>query len=174
MSSHDEYITPFGSVPVNDKARNELCDEEDDFFVDNTGFNSEMSLFHQLMMLQCALDSFKVVSVQISKDERPAILRELASVVGELHDLRNTLIVFCCELEATQLDEFNRFEDAIIKLDRSALLNTAFSEESTLSGRAAFIAGVLVAHKWELDIEFIRTGSEHDSLLAAVAYKKSN
>ena len=98
MSSHDAYETPFGLVPVNDKARNELCDEEDDFFVDDEGFNSEMSLFHQLMMLQCSLKEFKVVSVQISKDERPAILRELAIVVSELHDLRNTLIVFCCDL----------------------------------------------------------------------------
>jgi AmmeMemoRadiSam system protein B len=171
MSSHDYYETPFGTVQVNDKARNELCDEEDDFFVDDVGFHSEMSLFHQLMMLQCALGDFKVVSVQISKDERPAILRELAAVVSELHDLRNTLIVFCCDLESNQIEEFKRLQEAIETADRSNLLNAAFSEEATITGRAAFIAGVLVAHKWDLGIEFIRTGSESDSLLAGIAFK---
>ena len=171
MSSHDAYETPFGLVPVNDKARNELCDEEDDFFVDDEGFNSEMSLFHQLMMLQCSLNEFKVVSVQISKDERPAILRELAIVVSELHDLRNTLIVFCCDLESNKIEEFTRLQETIINSDRSNLFNAAFSEDATIEGRAAFVAGVLVATNWELGIEFIRSGSESDSLLAGIAFK---
>lgn len=174
MSSHDEYVTPFGAVSVNDKARNELCDEEDDFFVDDAGFNSEMSLFHQLMMLQCTLDDFKVVSVQISKDERPAILRELSSVIAELHDLRSTLIVFCCDMEFNQTDEFHKLEQAVLQTEKSKLFNTAFSDDSTMTGRAAFVAGVLVSYLWNLDIEFIRTGSNQDSLLGAISHKIMN
>src|SRR5690606_37435929 len=33
----DRYRTPLGEVPVNDTFRNELCDEDDDIFLDDRG-----------------------------------------------------------------------------------------------------------------------------------------
>lgn len=176
MSAHDSYETPFGVVQVNDKYRNELCDEEDDLFINNEGFHNEMSLFHQLMMLQTALNEFSVVSIQISKDERLTIVRELAHTLADLHELRNTLLIFCCDLSVDKVDEFNRLKTHIKNKDTSNMLNTAFSEESSLTGTGSFVAGVLTTSLLGIDVEFIPTRAipnPEESLIAAIAYRKS-
>lgn len=176
MSSHEFYETPFGEVAVSDKYRNELCDEEDDLFIDDTGFHKEMSLFHQLMMLQCSIHDFSVVSIQISRDERPAIVKELAYVISELHELRNTLVIFCCDLVSHEIDQFNRLQTNISNNDQSNLLNAVFSDESNLNGRGSFTCGIMVAQNWGLEVEFIRgdEASTGESLVAGIAYKKKN
>lgn len=176
MSAHDSYETPFGIVPVNDKYRNELCDEEDDLFINNEGFHNEMSLFHQLMMLQTALEEFSVVSIQISKDERQTIVRELAHTLADVHELRNTLLIFCCDLSVDKTEEFERLKNNINQKDKSNLLNAVFSEESTINGRGSFVAGILITHLLGIDVEFIPTRTipnSEESLIAAIAYKKS-
>ena len=176
MSSHESYETPFGLVQVHDKNRNELCDEEDDLYVDDSGYNLNMSLFQQLMMLQTTLTDFSVVSIQISKDERPAIVRELSYVLSELHELRNTLLIFCCKLDVNHKEEYDRIKTAISSKDRSTLLNTAFSEDSNIAGRGSFVTGVMVSENWGIEIEFLPTRTipnEDESLLAGIAYKKA-
>ncbi|TNE69903.1 AmmeMemoRadiSam system protein B [bacterium] len=174
MASNEYFTTPFGDVQVSDKYRNEFCDEEDDLYIDDAGFNQDMSLFHQLMMLQSTIENFDVVSIQISKDERPAIVRELAYVISELHDLRNTLFVFCCDLSPSDIEQFNRIQSYINENDKSNLLNSVFSDESAINGRGSFTCGIFVTLSWGLELEFIRCNrdSKEESLLAGIAYNK--
>lgn len=159
MPSNKYFETPLGTVPVNDYMRNEFCDEDDDFYIHDEGFSREMSLFHQLMMLQCTFNEFSVVSIQIA-DQGPAIVKELAFVLEEVLASRDALVVFCCELEQTRKVEFAHIRDMITKDNRSGLLNYLNSGDSHMQGASTFIAGILVSHAWNLDLYFLNGKQE--------------
>ncbi|NGP76746.1 AmmeMemoRadiSam system protein B [Balneolaceae bacterium YR4-1] len=154
MPSNKYFETPLGRVEVNDYMRNEFCDEDDDFFIHDEGFNKDMSLFSQLMMLQCIFDDFSVVSVQIA-DMAQAIVKELAHVMQEVLAPRRALIIFCCRLDNRYKEEFEKINKLLEDENESGLLNYLNSGESNMEGVATFIAGVLVAKAWELDIRFL-------------------
>lgn len=170
MPSNKFFRTPLGDVPVNDFLRNELCDEDDDFFIHDEGFSKDMGLFQQLMMLQCMFEKFNTVSIQIA-DRGPAIVKELAFVLEEVLASRNALLVFCCELDNERKKEFGKVKSIILENNQSALLNYLNSGESRIEGTPSFIAGILVADAWELKLNFLNR--EYDdykgSLLTAYA-----
>ncbi len=153
MASIREYETPFGVVPVNDYLRNELCDEDDDFFIEDGPFNQDMSLFHQLSMLQGSWENFTALGIQIA-DENHFIVKELAYVLEEVLASRNALIIFCCDLDGNRRKEFKRVKQMIEDKSHSNLLNYLNSGESHIRGTAAFIAGCMVAHRWGNAHEF--------------------
>lgn len=154
MASNKSYDTPLGKVPVNDFLRNELCDEDDDFFIHDEGFSRDMSLFQQLMMIQCAFGDVETLSVQIA-DTGPAIVKELAHNLEMVLATRNTLLVFCCELDNTRTREFEKVKRMVETENNSGLLNYLNSGESKIEGATSFIAGVLIAHAWELNLNFL-------------------
>jgi len=170
MCSNSYFETPLGKVPVNDYMRNEFCDEDDDFFIYDAAFDKDVSLFQQLMFLQTLSDDFSALSVQIA-DEDPAIVKELAYVLEEVLAPRNALLVFCCELANERKKEFERICKLIEKNNISGLMNYLNSGESHIQGKTAFIAGVIVAQKWGLKLNFLRGEYEHysGSLLTAYA-----
>lgn len=154
MPSNKIFETRFGEVEVNDFLRNEFCDEEDDFFITDEGFNKEMSLFTQLPILQACLDDFDVVSLQIG-DYDPAIFRELAHALDELLFNRNVLIVFCCDVPASNPAELDKIRTMVVENRESELQNYLNSSDKQVKGARAFMTGVLVAKAWELEIEFL-------------------
>lgn len=160
MASNKYFETPLGKVPVNDYMRNEFCDEDDDFFIHDEGFSKDMSLFHQLMMLQCLDHEFSAVSVQIA-DTRPEIVKELAYVLQEVLAPRRALLVFCCDLDNEYKEEFQRMKTLIQNDNRSGLLNYLNSRESHIKGTTTFISGLLVAHSWGLNLNFLN--GEYDT-----------
>lgn len=170
MSSNAHFETPLGKVLVDDYMRNEFCDEDDDFFIHDAAFDEDISLFQQLMFLQTLSDNFKALSVQIA-DTDPAIVKELAYVLEEVLAPRNALIVFCCELDNDRKKEFERVQKMVESNNQSGLMNYLNSGKSHIKGTTAFIAGVLVAHKWDFKMNFLR--GEYDnysgSLLTAYA-----
>lgn len=170
MASNSFFETPLGKVPVNDYMRNEFCDEDDDFFIHDEAFNKDISLFHQLMMLQTLSDDFKALSVQIA-DSDPSIVKELGSVLEEVLASRSTLLIFCCELDAAYSNEFEKVVQMVDEKNESGLMNYLNSGESHIKGTTAFIAGVIVANKWELDVHFLRGkfDDENGSLLTGYA-----
>lgn len=155
MASNKFFETALGIVEVNDYMRNEFCDEDDDFFIHDEGFSKDMSLFNQLMMLQCLFDDYSVVSVQIA-DMGQAIVKELAHVLQEVLAPRRALIVFCCQLDNGYKDEFEHINELLESENESGLLNYLNSGDSKMEGVATFIAGVLVSKAWELDISFLQ------------------
>lgn len=170
MASNSFFETPLGEVPVNDYMRNEFCDEDDDFFIHDEAFDKDISLFQQLMFLQTLSDNFKALSVQIA-DPDPSIVKEIGYVMEEVLASRSALLVFCCELDNDRKKEFNKVVEMVEAQNESGLMNYLNSGESHIKGTTAFIAGVIVANKWDLDLNFLR--GEYDaysgSLLTAYA-----
>lgn len=170
MASNSFFETPLGKVPVNDYLRNEFCDEEDDFFIHDNAFHEDMSLFQQLMFLKSLSDDFSALSVQIA-DTNPAIVKELAHVLEVVLASRNALIVFCCDLDNSYKNEFEQLLDMVWGDKKSTLMNYLNRGKSHVSGVTSFMAGLMVAQKWELDLNFLQ--NEYDdysgSLLTAYA-----
>jgi AmmeMemoRadiSam system protein B len=173
MPSNTYFETPLGKVKVNDYMRNEFCDEDDDFFIHDEGFSKDMSLFDQLMMLQCISDDFSVLSVQIA-DMGRAIVKELAYVLQEVLASRRALIIFCCQLDSNRKAEFSKIKTMLEDDNESGLLNYLNSGESHMDGATTFIAGVLVANAWELDFNFLQNPEEDQqgSLLTGYAERQ--
>ncbi|MAB66394.1 MAG: AmmeMemoRadiSam system protein B [Bacteroidetes bacterium] len=153
IPSNHSFTTPFGEVLVNDKLRNELCDEEDDFYINDGGMSDKMSLYTQLMMLQVCQDDFDVVSIQIG-DYDPAIVKELAFALDELFRNRNALLVFCCDLPSSNPAELEKLKSLIESNNESGLHHYLNSKEKEVEGARAFMTGILVSKYWDLDIWF--------------------
>lgn len=154
MPSNKHFTTRFGDVPVNDFLRNEFCDEEDDFFIADEGFSEEMSLFTQLPILQSCFTDFEVLSLQIG-DYDPAIVRELAFTLDELLLHKKALIVFCCDVPASNPEELEKLRSLVVDNRESGLLHYLNSNEKTVKGARAFMSGILVARSWGYDVQFL-------------------
>lgn len=175
MPSLDVFETPLGKVLVNDRMRNEFCDEEDDFFIDDSAYHEDLSLFHQLMMLQCSLDKFNVVSIQISNYERVSIARELALVLDELLLSRNVLLLICCDMPIEQKRTLERLKRFVKEGEKSNLLNVINSDSIQINGKTAFLVGLLVCSTWNVDLHFLNdhySVQKGNSLIAGFASLK--
>jgi AmmeMemoRadiSam system protein B len=173
MASNSFYKTSLGQVQVDDYLRNELCDEDDDFFIHDEAFGQDISLFQQLMFLQVLSDNFEALSVQIA-DKDPAIIKELAYVLEEVLASRNSLLIFCCELDNDRQQEFEKVLEILEADNKSGLMNYLNSGESHIKGTTAFIAGIIVAEKWDLNLQFLKgeKANYSGSLLTAYADRR--
>lgn len=167
MPSLAEFVTPYGTVPVNDVLRNEFCDEDDDFFIDDSAFGQDMEIFRHLPYLIEALKPFKILSVPICDDD-PAIVRELDYVLSELLNGRNVLIVVAASMPGDNM-VIDELIDMIIQQDVSGMMNRINSGECEMSGSAAFMGGILIAHSWELTVHFLRSSTAEESAVAGFA-----
>ena len=159
IPSNQSFETSFGTVEVNDKYRNELCDEEDDFFISDGGLSDAMSLYTQLMMFQTCQKDFDVVSVQIG-DYDTSIVKELVYALDELFRTRNVLLVFCCDIPSTNTGELEELKSLIERNNESALHNYINSNDKRINGARALMTGVLLARNWDLDIHFLEDSKE--------------
>lgn len=154
MPSNRYFETSLGRVEVNDYMRYEFCDEDDDFFIHDGAYSKDLSLFQQLMLLQCCGDKFSVVSIQIA-DNGPSIVKELAYVLEEVLASRSALLVFCCELDNNRKKEFERVKTMVENNNQSGLLHYLNSGESHIKGTTSFIAGTMVANIWGMKLNFL-------------------
>lgn len=161
MPSEDSFETHLGKVQANDYLRNEFCDEDDDFFINDEAHSKQMSLYDQLPMLQCALDDFKVVSIQIAEEE-PDIVLELAAVLEEVTATRNALIVFCCDLASADQEFINKTRKLVEQSNRSYILNFLKTDAQKLWGKGPLVTGMLMANSWDLDIHFLSDGNSEE------------
>lgn len=156
MPSHNFFTTRFGEVMVNEKLRNELCDEDDDFFIDDEAFTKNLSLFDQLLFLQNQLDDFSVLSLQIT-DESPAIIKELSSALEEILASRKALLVFCCDIHHLTPKTFEKIISQFENENHSGMMNTLNSADVRMNGLGSFLAGLLIAEKWKTKLTFTQT-----------------
>lgn len=125
VCSLDTYNTPLGEVTVDDKIRNELCDEDDDIFLDDRGHFLHHGLDINLPFLQKTLGDFNVVPL-VMGSETPEFCNELGHAVGEVMANRRMLVVACVDIvEATQegLDNFRRLLTELDVQGMMTLLN---------------------------------------------------
>ncbi len=153
MPSFKFVETSLGIVYANDPLRNDFADEDDDFFISNDAFDEDTSLYDQLMMLQCVLDNFSVLCIQMT-DESPAIVKELAYTMEEILASKNALVVFCCEMEENKSEILEKVAEYQKKQDLSILMNYLNQHDSLIEGTGTFAAGLIVAQKWGLKIRF--------------------
>ena len=167
MPSVAEFDTGADSFIVNDALRNEFCDEDDDFFIDDSAHGKDMQIYRHLPLLKSAIGDFKVVSVPICDDD-PAIVRELDYVLSEIMGGRNILLVVACSMPSNHAN-VQQLYDLVNSGDISNLMNRVNSGECDMSGSAAFMGGILIAKSWELSVKFLSANSDNDSAIAGCA-----
>ena len=146
ICSVDEYATPLGTLLVDDRMRHELCDEDDDIFIDDSGHFHPQGIDVQLPYLQAVLDTFTIVPV-VMGDESPAFCRELGHALGEItYNQRALLIASVDVLEASDehLADFKTcFETA--NVERLMLLLN--SERVRMVGKGPLLATMIAAQR---------------------------
>lgn len=153
MPSNKSFSTPLGDVPVNDRLRNDFADEDDDFFVTDDAFDENVSIYDQLMLLQCTVDSFDVLSIQIT-EESTFIIKELVASISEILRNKNVLLVCCTNLPVTSKDEIQSLSEMARNNQFSSMMNYMNNGESDIEGVSTFLTGLLVAAEWNLDVSF--------------------
>lgn len=151
MPSFKTIETQFGEINANVRLRNDFADEDDDFFINDDAFDESVSLFHQLPVLQCVLEDFSVLHIQIT-DERPPIIKELATALQEILPSRNALLVVCCDL--SDQEEISQIQNLLSEGNFSGFMNRLNRGDLNIEGIGALAAGLLVANRWGLSLNF--------------------
>jgi MEMO1 family protein len=143
--SLDQYASPLGDVPVDDRVRNELCDEDDDIFLDDKGHFNHTGLDVQLPFLQSVLGQFSVVPL-IMGSETVDFCKELGSAVGEIMFNRNTLVVVCVDILRATPRGMKLFNKALNDLDVPRMMTLLNQENEILvQGKGGVLAAMIAA-----------------------------
>lgn len=145
ICSEDHYDTPLGGVRINDAIRNELCDEDDDIYIDDRGHFQDHGLDVNLPFLQKVLSDFDVVPL-VMGSETPEFCRELGSAIGEIMANQRTLLVACVDIvEATEtgLARFNEYLSTLNVASMQALVNQ--ESEIRVEGKGPLLVAMLAA-----------------------------
>lgn len=144
ICSPDTYHTPLGELEINDQVRNELCDEDDDIYLDDTGHFQSHGIDVQLPFLQAVLGDFDIVPI-VMGEESPAFCRELGNAVGEIMYNRPTLVVASADLLASTDEDLERFREFFEGKDVSRLMTLLNSEQVKMAGRGPVVVALLAA-----------------------------
>jgi len=144
ICSVNTYSTPMGDVPINDRVRDELCDEDDDIFIDDSGHYHTEGVDVQLPYLQKVLQGFDIVPI-VMGDESPEFCRELANAVSEVMYNRRTLIVAMADVAEGTEDALAELKNNVELLDDSRLMSLLNSEKVRLAGKGPVIATMCAA-----------------------------
>jgi hypothetical protein len=141
----DAYRTPLGDVPVDDALRNELCDEDDDIYLDDRGHYHAEGVASMLPFLQVALDGpFRVVPI-VMGDESSVFCRELGAALGEVMYGKRALLVASADVLGADADALERFTAAFEAFDDAELLHLLGSETLRVEGSGTVIVAALAA-----------------------------
>ncbi len=140
----DTYHTPLGSLAVDDKMRHELCDEDDDIYLDDSGHFNGQGADVQLPFVQTVLDTFKVVPV-VMGDESPEFCRELGHAIGEITYNKSVLVVAAADVEAASAEHLAEFKTCFEAADVSKLMMLVNSERVHLTGKGPLLATIIAA-----------------------------
>ena len=141
----DQYRTPLGDVPINDRLRHELCDEDDDIFVDDTGHYHTEGADVQLPFLQRVLgDSFSAVPI-VMGEESPAFCRELGHAVGEILYGQRAVLVGSADVVGAEPGALDALRDAIETFNESELMHLLGGEKVQVEGMGALIVTLIAA-----------------------------
>ena len=140
----DVYHTPLGEVAVNDRMRHELCDEDDDIYLDDSGHFNDTGSDVQLPFLQTLLDQFDVVPV-VMGDESPEFCRELGHAIGEISYNHNVLVVASADLVAASDEHLAEFKTGFEAGDVSRLMMLFNSERVEMVGKGPLLVAMIAA-----------------------------
>ncbi len=166
----DRYRSPLGEVSINDAIRNELCDEDDDIFIDDKGHYHTEGVDVQLPFLQRVLnEDFDIVPV-VMGSEAPAFCRELGQAIGEVMYGHRILVIASADLLNVDETSLKEFETALEGFDVSRLLHLLGSERVQVEGMGAVITAVLAAQQRRANrATVLRVEPPHDGEIGAMA-----
>lgn len=145
ICSVDRYLTPLGELQVNDQIRNELCDEDDDIFLDNRGHFHTEGIDVQLPFLQTVLkDPFDIVPI-VMGDESPDFCRELGHAIGEVMYSRRVLLVATANILEADEAALASFRKLFEQGDVSRLMSLINSETLRIEGRGPLLVALIAA-----------------------------
>ncbi|MDX1428641.1 MAG: AmmeMemoRadiSam system protein B [Rhodothermales bacterium] len=142
--SSDTYGSGSSAVEVNDRMRNELCDEDDDIFVSDDGHFLDDGIHAQLPLLRESIGEFRVVPL-VMGDETPDICRELGSALSEVSYNESTLIVAVVDAEGGASGWFGRFDEHLAAGDVSNLFGMIMSGDMRVRGGGGLMAAMIAA-----------------------------
>lgn len=164
VCSVDDYHTALGNLRVNDQIRNELCDEDDDIFLDNEGHFHTEGVDVQLPFLQTVLKGeFDVVPI-VMGDESPDFCRELGHAIGEVMYSRRALVVAAADILEGAPEDVDRFRELLAAADVSRLMGLLNSGKVRMEGRGPLLVAVIAAlhrkanHIHVLDLKYPENG----------------
>ena len=137
-----EYQTPLGSLGVNTRVCHELCDEDDDIFLEDTGHFHARGIEVQLPFLQNMLDGFDIVPIVMGV-ESPDFCRELGAAIGAIMFNRRTLLVASADILSADEGRLPVFKEAIEKGDVSALFPLLYSNKVDILGKGALLVALI-------------------------------
>ena len=146
ISSVDEYVTPLGTLLVNDRMRHELCDEDDDLFIDDRGHFDAQGIDVQLPYLQTVLGGFTIVPV-VMGDESPALCRELGHALGEITYNQRALVVASVDVLDASDEHLAEFKTGFESGDVERLMVLLNSERVRMAGKGPLLATMIAAQR---------------------------
>jgi len=155
VCSLEAYNTPLGEVAVNDKVRNELCDEDDDIYLDDRGHFLHHGLDVNLPFLQKIVDDFDVVPL-VMGSETPEFCRELGHAVGEVMANQRTLVVACVDIVRATEKGMAKFKENLSNLDVPAMMTLLNQEvDMVVDGKGPLLVAMMAsAHRRANEVEF--------------------
>lgn len=142
--SERTYRSRFGEVEVNDRLRNELCDEDDDIYVSDAGHFDDDGIGAQLPFLSETLGAFSAVPMVMGA-ESPEFCRELGNAVAEIMYNQKTLVVAVVDVLGGSEEAVGLFKRHMEQGDVSRMMGLVASEELKLRGGGALIAAMIAA-----------------------------
>ncbi|MEO0557757.1 MAG: AmmeMemoRadiSam system protein B [Bacteroidota bacterium] len=143
----DTYQTPLGDIDINDHLRNELCDEDDDIFLDDTGHYHTEGADVQLPFLQSILgEDFNTVPI-VMGEESPVFCRELGRAVGEVLYGKRAIMVGTADVIEGEEAPLERLRAAIESFNVSELFHLMGSEAVTMEGMGAIATEMLASQE---------------------------
>lgn len=143
ISGYGYFGTPLGNVELSDYARNELCDEDDDFFISELGLPKGSSIEIQLPILQRSIGKhspLRIVPLLVG-NQTVDLCNEAASALSEILMSKNALLIavnnFNLSAENTPLIE--EFMEAMREQDYAKLIRMTVTKGANLgSGLGAW------------------------------------
>ncbi len=145
-----EYVTPLGTIPINDTLRNELCDESDDIFLSDETLFQASALDIHLAFLQVTLGSFKLVPILIGQDDFE-LGKELGDTLSEVLYNHHSLIVVASEIASADEVCLTDFQEAFEHLDIGRLIRLVHSDRMEVHGMSGIIASLIVAARQQVN-----------------------
>ena len=138
------YQTPLGMIDINTRVCHELCDEDDDIFLEDTGHFHARGIEVQLPFLQNMLDGFDVVPIVMGV-ESPDFCRELGAAIGAIMFNRRTLLVASADILCAEEGSLPAFKEALEQGDVSALYPLLYSNEVDMLGKGALLVALIAS-----------------------------
>lgn len=140
----DHYQSPLGTLSVNDKIRNELCDEDDDIFLGDEGHFHPEGVDVQLPFLQTCQEGFDIVPI-VMGNETPSFCRELGHAIAEVSYNRRILVVACANVVQAGPEDLDSFNQYIEGCDVDRMMILLNSERVVLQGKGAVLVAMIAA-----------------------------